>query len=258
MLRQFIKRAKTMLGFRRPRILICVPAQATPVERRAVYDTAMSVGARKVYMIAEPVAASLGAGLPIDEPGGSMVVDIGGGTADIAVLSGGSIVAARTLRCAGNAMDEAIIRYVRRTHHLLIGEANAERIKIEAGTAQVSGNGRASEVHIRGRDLRKGWAKSAVLTPKDIAEALSEPVEALADFAQRALEELPPDIVSDITRRGIHLTGGGALLDKLDHALTRRVGVKFHVQQNPMHCVVKGSAAVLAGLTERGHLLMRP
>jgi rod shape-determining protein MreB len=258
MLRQFIKRTKTMLGFRRPRILICVPAGATPVERRAVYDTAMSVGARKVYMIAEPVAASLGAGLPIDEPGGSMVVDIGGGTADIAVLSGGSIVAARTLRCAGNAMDEAIIRYVRRKHDLLIGEANAERIKIEAGTAYAGSNGRAAEVHIRGRDLRKGWAKSAVLTPKDIAEALAEPVAALADFAQRALEELPPDIVSDITRRGIHLTGGGALMDKLDLALTRRVGVKFHVQQNPMHCVVKGSAAVLAGLTERAHLLMRP
>lgn len=257
MLRQFIKRAKTMLGFRRPRILICVPAGATPVERRAVYDTAMSVGARKVYMIAEPVAASLGAGLPIDDPGGSMVVDIGGGTADIAVLSGGSIVAARTLRCAGNAMDEAIIRYVRRKHNLLIGEANAERIKIEAGTAQASANGRA-EVHIRGRDLRMGWAKSAVLTPRDIAEALTEPVEALADFVQRALEELPPDVVSDITRRGIHLTGGGALLDKLDLALTRRVGVKIHVQQNPMHCVVKGSAAVLAGLAERAHLLMRP
>jgi rod shape-determining protein MreB and related proteins len=257
MLRQFIKRAKTMLGFRRPRILICVPAGATPVERRAVYDTAMSVGARKVYMIAEPVAASLGAGLPIDDPGGSMVVEIGGGTADIAVLSGGSIVAARTLRCAGNAMDEAIIRYVRRKHNLLIGEANAERIKIEAGTAQAGANGRA-EVHIRGRDLRMGWAKSAVLTPRDIAEALTEPVEALADFVQRALEELPPDVVSDITRRGIHLTGGGALLDKLDLALTRRVGVKFHVQQNPMHCVVKGSAAVLAGLAERAHLLMRP
>jgi rod shape-determining protein MreB len=258
MLRQFIKRAKTMLGFRRPRILICVPAGATPVERRAVYDTAVSVGARKVYLIAEPVAASLGAGLPIDEPGGAMVVDIGGGTTDIAVLWGGVIVSARTLRCAGNAMDEAIIRYVRHEHHLLIGEANAERIKIEAGTAHVTTNGRAAEVHIRGRDLRKGWAKSAVLTPKDIAQALSGPIETMADFVQRALEELPPDVLSDITRRGIHLTGGGALLDKLDVALTRRVGVKFHVQQNPMHCVVKGSAAVLAGLAERAHLLMRP
>jgi rod shape-determining protein MreB len=258
MLRQFIKRTKTMLGFRRPRILICVPAGATPVERRAVYDTAVSVGARKVYLIAEPVAASLGAGLPIDEPGGAMVVDIGGGTTDIAVLWGGVIVSARTLRCAGNAMDEAIIRYVRHEHHLLIGEANAERIKIEAGTAQVTANGRAAEVHIRGRDLRKGWAKSAVLTPKDIAQALSDPIATMADFVQRALEDLPPDVLSDITRRSIHLTGGGALLDKLDVALTRRVGVKFHVQQNPMQCVVKGSAAVLAGLAERAHLLMRP
>jgi rod shape-determining protein MreB len=258
MLRQFIKRTKTMLGFRRPRILICVPAGATPVERRAVYDTAVSVGARKVHLIAEPVAASLGAGLPIGEPGGAMVVDIGGGTTDIAVLSGGAIVAARTLRCAGNAMDEAIIRYVRRKHQLLIGEANAERIKIEAGTAQVTANGRAAEVHIRGRDLRKGLAKSAVLTPKDLAEALSDPVDAIADFVQRALEELPPDVLSDIARRGIHLTGGGALLDKLDAALTRRVGVKFHVQQNPMHCVVKGSAAVLDRLMEHAHLLMRP
>jgi rod shape-determining protein MreB len=258
MLRQFIKRTKSMLGFRRPRILICVPAGATPVERRAVYDTAVSLGARKVYLIAEPVAASLGAGLPIGEAGGAMVVDIGGGTTDIAVLSGGIIISARTLRCAGHAMDEAIVRYVRRTHQLLIGEASAERIKVEAGTAQASVNGRAAEVHIRGRDLRKGLAKSVVLTPKDVAEALSEPIETIADFVQRALEELPPDVLSDITRRGINLTGGGALLDKIDVALTRRVGVKFHVQRNPMQCVVKGSAAVLAGLSEHAHLLMRP
>jgi rod shape-determining protein MreB len=258
MLRQFIKRTKTMLGFRRPRILICVPAQATPVERRAVYDTAVSLGARKVYLIAEPVAASLGAGLPIGEPGGAMVLDIGGGTSDIAVLSSGVIVSARTLRVAGNAMDEAIIRYVRRQHQLAIGEGNAERIKIEVGAALAMANGRSAEVHIRGRDLRQGNAKSAVMRAKDVAEALGEPVDALADFAQRALEDLPPDILSDIARRGVHLTGGGALLDKLDVALTRRVGVKFHVQQNPMHCVVKGSASVLAGLPDYEHLLMRP
>jgi rod shape-determining protein MreB len=258
MLRQFIKRTKTLLGFRRPRILICVPAGATPVERRAVYDTAMSLGARKVFLLAEPVAASLGAGLPIDEAGGAMVVDIGGGTTDVAVLSGGLVVSARTLRCAGNAMDEAIVRYVRRRHQLLIGEANAERIKVEAGTAQAGLNGRAAEVHIRGRDLRKGLAKSVVLTPKDIAEALAEPIDTIADFVQRALEELPPDVLSDITRRAIHLTGGGAMLDKIDAALTRRVGVKFQVQRNPMHCVVKGSAAVLAGIGAHAHLLMRP
>ena len=258
MLRQFIKRTKTMSGFRRPRILICVPAGATPVERRAVYDTAISVGARKVFLIAEPVAASLGAGLPIEEPGGAMVLDIGGGTSDIAVLSGGIIVSARTLRCAGNAIDDAIIRYVRRAHQLLVGEANAERIKIEAGTAEAGANGRAAEVHLRGRDLRKGTAKSVVLAPEDLAEALREPVETIADFVQRALEELPPDVLSDITRRGIHLTGGGALLTNLDRALSRRVGVKFHVQRNPMHCVIRGSAVVLEALDEHAHLLMRP
>jgi rod shape-determining protein MreB len=155
-------------------------------------------------------------------------------------------------------MDDAIIRYVRREHQLLIGEADAERIKIEAGTAQIMPNGRTAEVHIRGRDLRKGWAKTAVLTPQNLAEALSDPVDTIADFVQRALEELPPDVLSDIARRGIHLTGGGALLDKLDLALTRRVGIKFHVQRNPMHCVVKGSAAVLDSLMEHAHLLMRP
>lgn len=258
MLRQFIRRTKSTFGFRRPRILICVPAGATPVERRAVYDTAVSVGARKVYLIAEPVAASVGAGLPVSGRDGAMVLDIGGGTADIAVLSGGIIVAARTLRVAGNAFDAAIIRYVRRRHHLLIGEANAERIKVEAGTALAAVNGRAVQVHLRGRDLQLGTAKSAVLTPGDIADALAEPVEAMADFVERALEDLPPDILSDIAHHGIHMTGGGALLHNLDAALTRRVGVRFHVQRNPMHCVVKGSAAVLAGLDAHAHLLMRP
>jgi rod shape-determining protein MreB len=258
MLRQFIKRSKSMLRFRRPRILICVPAAATPVERRAVHDTAASLGARKVYLIAEPVAASLGAGLPIGEAGGAMVLDIGGGTSDIAVISGSVIIAARTLRCAGNAFDDAIIRYVRREHQLLIGEANAERIKVEAGTADARPNGRAAEVHLRGRDLRMGRPKSVVLSPKDIAEALREPVESLADFVQRSFEELPPDVLSDIMHRGVHMTGGGSLLKNLDRALSRRVGVKFHVQRNPMQCVVKGSAAVLARLDAHAHLLMRP
>ena len=159
MLRQFIERAKTMLGFRRPRILICVPAGATPVERRAVYETAVSAGARKVYLIEEPVAASLGAGLPIDGPPAFMVVDIGGGTTDIAVLSKGNVVQARSLRVAGNAMDEAIMRYVRRQHGLVIGEGNAERIKIEAGTALAQPNGRQVEIHIKGRDLQPGPAQ---------------------------------------------------------------------------------------------------
>jgi rod shape-determining protein MreB and related proteins len=258
MLRQFIKRAKSMLGFRRPRILICVPAGATPVERRAVYETAVSAGARRVYMIEEPVAASLGAGLAIDEPSGTMVVDIGGGTTDIAVLSLGGVVQARSLRCAGNAMDEAIIRYVRRRHQLLIGEMNAERIKIEAGTAVAQPNGRDTEIHIRGRDLRQGRPKSIVLGPHDIAEALEEPIEEIAEFTQRALEDLPPEVSTDICERGINLTGGGALLDKLDIELERRVGVRFRVPENPMQCVVKGTMLVLEQLSAREHLLIRP
>ena len=258
MLRQFIRRAKTMFGFRRPRILICVPAGATPVERRAVYETAVSAGARRVFLIEEPVAASLGAGLPVDDPTGSMVVDIGGGTTDIAVLSLGGVVQARSLRVAGNSMDEAIIRYVRRKHQLLIGEANAERIKIEAGTAMALPNGRHTEIHIRGRDLRQGRPKSAVLGPHDIAEALEDPIEELAEFIQRALEELPPEVSADICERGIHLTGGGALLDRLDQELTRRVGVPFTVPETPMHCVIKGSALILETLKQREHLLIKP
>ena len=258
MLRQFIKRAKSMLGFRRPRILICVPAGATPVERRAVYETAVSAGARRVFLIEEPVAASLGAGLTIDEPAASMVVDIGGGTTDIAVLSLGDVVQARSLRCAGNTMDEAIIRYVRKKHQLVIGPANAERIKVEAGTAVLQPNGRSAEIRIRGRDLRQGKPKTAILGPHDIAEALEGTIEEIAEFVQRAIEDLPPEVSTDVCDRGISLSGGGAMLDKLDVELERRVGVKFIVPENPMHCVVKGTALVLQSLSEREHLLIRP
>jgi rod shape-determining protein MreB and related proteins len=258
MLRQFIRRAKTTMRFRRPRILICVPAGATPVERRAVYETAMSAGASKVYLVEEPVAAAIGAKLPVDEPAGSMVVDIGGGTTDVAVLSLGGVVQARSLRIAGNAFDEAIIRYVRRKHQLLIGESNAERIKIEAGSASMEHEDKLTEVHIRGRDLRQGKPKSAVLGPHDIAEALNDAVDDLSDFIQRCIEELPPEVTADIFERGIYLTGGGALLDRLDQELSRRVGAKFVVPDNPMHCVILGTASILANLNQREHLLIKP
>jgi rod shape-determining protein MreB len=256
MLRQFISRAKTMLGFRRPRILICVPAGATPVERRAVYETAVSAGARKVYLIEEPVAASLGAGLPIDGPSAFMVVDIGGGTTDIAVLSRGQVVQARSLRVAGNAMDEAIMRHVRRRHGLVIGEGNAERIKIEAGTVLVQPNGRQIEIHIKGRDLHKGHMKSVVLGRQELAEALAAPVEEMAEFIERALQDLPPAIAEEIASSEVVLTGGGALLEQLDVALSQRVGARFVVPSTPMHCVIKGTAAVLEALPERQHLLI--
>ncbi|MEQ1669514.1 MAG: rod shape-determining protein [Hyphomicrobium sp.] len=258
MLRQFIKRTKSMLGFVRPRILICVPAGATPVERRAVYETAVSAGARKVFMIEEPVAAAIGCGLPVDDPVGSMVVDLGGGTTDIAVLSLGGVVQARSLRCAGNAMDEAIIRYVRRNHQLLIGEPNAERIKIEAGSASRTINGEAAEIFIRGRDLRMGKPKTVVLGPQDIAEALEGPIVEIAEFIQRAVEDLPPDISSDILERGIYLSGGGAKLAKFDEEIERRTGIKCHVPEKPQNCVIEGSALVLQSLKQREHLLIKP
>ncbi|MEQ8826055.1 MAG: rod shape-determining protein [Filomicrobium sp.] len=258
MLRQFIKRAKSKFGFLRPRILICVPASATPVERRAVYETAVSSGSRRVFLVEEPVAAAIGAGMPVDEPLGSMVIDIGGGTTDIAILSLGGVLQARSLRCAGNAFDEAIIRYIRRRHQLLIGEANAERIKIDAGSAIVGADSRDIDIHIRGRDLRQGRPKSIVLTPSDIAEALDGPIDLMADFIQRSLEDLPPDISADICERGIYLTGGGALIDGLDKELERRIGVKFTVPERPMHCVIRGSATILEQLDKRQHLLLTP
>jgi rod shape-determining protein MreB len=256
MLRQFIRRAKTMLGFRRPRILICVPAGATPVERRAVYETARSAGARRVYIIEEPVAAALGAGLPVDGPSAFMVVDIGGGTTDVAVLAEGNVVQARSLKVAGNAMDEAIMRYVRRKHHLVIGEANAERIKIEAGTALAQPNGRQVEIHIKGRDLRQGKPKEVVLTPVDLAEALALPVTEMAEFICRALEDLPPQVAAEVVAQPILLTGGVAQLDRLDAALQHHIGAAFAVPETPMHCVIRGSAAVLESLELREHLLI--
>ncbi|MCL4765862.1 MAG: rod shape-determining protein [Hyphomicrobiaceae bacterium] len=256
MLRQFIRRARSVLGLRRPRILISVPAGATPVERRAVTETARYAGARAVQLIAEPVAALLGAGVPVEEAAGAMVVDIGGGTTDIAIVSFGELVAARSLRCAGNAMDEAIMRYVRRRHHLVIGEASAERIKIEAGTAAALANGLHADIHIRGRDLRRGRLKSVVLGPPHVAEALEGPIEEIAEFARRALEDVPAEIAAGICERGIELTGGGALLDRLDHELGRRLGVGFTLAPDPMRCVIKGTAMVLEGTAGSDHLLM--
>ena len=258
MLRQFIKRAKSMLGFRRPRIVISVPAGATPVERRAVYETAVSAGARQVFMLEEAVAAAIGVGLPVDEPTGSMVVDIGGGTTDIAVLSLGGVVQTRSIRIAGNAMDEAIIRHVRRRHHLLIGESNAERIKIAAGTAVMDPDENGPEIHISGRDLRMGRPKSAVLHPIDVAEALADPIDDLAEFIQRSLEDLPPEISTDIVERGIYLSGGGALLKRLDEVLERRIGIKFQVPAAPLHSVITGTAMMMRNLKEREHLLIKP
>lgn len=258
MLRQFIRRTKSMMGFRRPRILISVPAGATPVERRAVYETALNAGSRRVSLIEEPVAAAIGAGLPIDDTRSIMVVDIGGGTTDIAVLSRGEVVQARSLRVAGNAFDAAISKYVRKKHQLLIGEANAEKIKIGAGTASAKPNGRDAEIHLRGRDIYQGRMKSIVLSPSDVAAALEDPIDDISEFIQRALEDLRAEASSDICEGGIHLTGGSALLHGLDTELERLVGVPFKLSTDPLQSVVQGTARVLEETHTYEHLLIQP
>lgn len=257
MLRQFLKRTKSMLGFRRPRVLVCVPAGATPVERRAVYETVEQVGARKIYLVEEPVAAAIGAGLPIEMNAAFLVVDIGGGTTDIAVLANGAVMQSRSLKCAGNAMDEAIVRYVRREHRLIVGEANAEKIKIAAGTADTKGK-RAAKIRLKGRDLDTGEEKTVALSARDVAVALAGPVEEIADFIERAIGDLPADLATDVTARGILLSGGGGQLHGLDRELERRLEIAVEVSPTPMHCVVKGAAAILADLTHHRQLLTGP
>ncbi len=256
MLRSFIARAKSKFGFRRPRILICVPAAATPVERRAVYETARAAGARRVYLVEEPVAAAIGAGNEIDKEDVTMILDIGGGTSDIAVLSNGEIVHTASLKVAGNAFDEAIRRYVRRAHQLSIGLVSAERIKIEAGAAGARANGRVAEAHIRGRDVVQRRMKSAVLRPHDVGAALEGPIANMAELVRRALEDLSDELRSGINKRGVVLTGGGALLHGLDTELTRQLGIPFSVAPNPMQCVVGGTAVILATLGEYEQLLV--
>jgi rod shape-determining protein MreB len=256
MLRTFITRAKSSFGFRRPRILICVPAAATPVERRAVYETARAAGARRVYLVEEPVAAAIGAGIEIDKEDATMILDIGGGTSDIAVLSKGEIVHTASLKIAGNAFDEAIRRYVRRAHQLAISLASAERIKIEAGAAGARANGRVAEAHIKGRDVVRRRMKSIVLRPHDVGTALEGPIANMAELVRRALEDLSDDVRAEIGRRGVMMTGGGAQLHGLDTELTRLLGIPFAVAPNPMQCVVGGTAVILATLGEREQLLV--
>jgi rod shape-determining protein MreB len=258
MIKHFIRRAQGRRRFGSPRIMICVPASATPVERRAVYEAALVAGARRVYVIEEPVAAALGANLPISEPRGSMIVDIGGGTTDIAVLSLGGVIYSHSLRTAGHAMDEAIIDYIRTRHRLLIGRASAEAIKKEAGTAINKVNGTHVAVHIKGRDLQRGFPTEIKLQTHDIAEALSPPLQLIIDGIQRALNDIPPELAGDICESGVYLTGGGALLDRLDARLSNETGIKFKVAEDPLRCVVRGSGIALERLDTLGDLLIKP
>jgi len=250
MIEHFIKKVHNRRSFVHPQVVICVPSGATAVERRAIHDSAARAGARKVYLIREPMAAALGAGLPIHEPSGSMIVDIGGGTTEVAVLSLDGIVYDRSVRVGGDKMDDAIIQYVRRTTNLLLGEMSAEQVKKEIGSAQMPDDGEGMTVQIKGRDLMNGVPREIRVTEAMIAEALSEPVEQIVEAVKIALEATPPELAADIVDKGIMLTGGGALLRNLDTELRNRTGLPVSLADDPLTCVVRGSGIVVENLAK--------
>ena len=248
MIGHFIRKVSNRNRFARPEVVICVPSGATAVERRAIHQSAHQAGANRVHLIMEPMAAALGAGLPIHEPSGSMVVDIGGGTTEVAVLSLDGIVYSRSVRVGGDKMDDAIIQYVRRTTNLLIGEKTAERVKKEIGSATMPDDNEGLTVKIKGRDLMNGVPREIQITEAMIAESLTEPVEQIVEAVKNALEATPPELAADIVERGIMLTGGGALLRNLDVELRNRTGLPVSIADDPLSCVVKGSGMVVENL----------
>jgi rod shape-determining protein MreB len=245
MIKHFIHKVHNRRSFTSPQIIICVPSGSTAVERRAIQDSAESAGARRVFLIEEPMAAAIGAGLPVTEPTGSMVVDIGGGTTEVAVLSLGGIVYSRSVRIGGDKMDEAIIAYIRRHHNLLIGEASAERIKKEIGSAQCDSVGDGRVIQIKGRDLLNGVPKEVTITERQIAESLSEPVSTILEAVKVALENTAPELCADIVDKGIVLTGGGALLTNLDKVLRQATGLPVSIADDALSCVALGTGRAL-------------
>ena len=248
MIKHFIRKVHNRRSFASPQMVICVPSGSTAVERRAIQESAESAGARKVALIEEPMAAAIGAGLPVTEPTGSMVVDIGGGTTEVAVISLGGIVYARSVRVGGDKMDEAIINYIRRTHNLLIGESTAERIKKEIGSACPPEDGEGRLMEIKGRDLMNGVPKELVISERQVAEALAEPVGAIIDAVKGALEHTAPELAADIVDRGIVMTGGGSLLSNLDYVLRYATGLAVTVADDPLSCVALGTGQALENM----------
>jgi rod shape-determining protein MreB len=243
MLRYFIQKVHNRKTLVRPRIVICVPSGITQVEKRAVKESAESAGAREVYLIEEPMAAAIGAGLPITEASGNMIVDIGGGTTEVAVISLAGIVYAKSVRVGGDKMDEAIVQYLKRKYNLLIGERTAEQIKIEIGSAYPE-----EEVHtmeVKGRDLVSGIPKTLGINSTEIRDALSETVNAIVEAVRIALERTPPELAADIVDKGIVLAGGGANLRNLDALLRDETGLPVVIAEDPLSCVVLGSGKVL-------------
>jgi rod shape-determining protein MreB len=251
MLQHFIKKAHGSRYFRpSPRVLVCVPYGSTQVERRAIRESAEGAGARKVYLVEEPMAAAIGAGMPVHEARGSMVLDIGGGTSEVAVISLNGIVYASSVRIGGDRFDDAIINYVRRNYGILIGEATAERIKKDIGSAYPGDEVR--EISVKGRNLSEGVPRSFSLNSNEILEALQEPLQGIVGAVKAALEQTPPELGADVAERGIVLTGGGALLRNIDKLLMEETGLPVVVADDPLTCVARGGGRVLELMDEQG------
>ncbi len=242
MIKHFIKKVHKKKAFASPRVVICVPTGSTPVERKAIKDSALAAGARKVHLIEEPIAAAIGAGLPVSEATGSMVVDIGGGTTEIAVLSLGGVVYAESMRVAGDAMDTGIINYMRKQFNLLVGEASAEKIKKEIGTAIPTSN---NTYLMKGRDIRSGTPKEIALKEEDTAEALRPVLNQVLAGIKSALENTPPELSADLVDMGLVLTGGGALLKNIDKLISKETGLPVQIAEDPISCVVLGTGKAL-------------
>ncbi|MEZ5814964.1 MAG: rod shape-determining protein [Alphaproteobacteria bacterium] len=245
MIKYFIRKVHNRRSFVSPKMVICVPSGSTAVEQRAIIESAESAGARRVELIEEPMAAAIGAGLPVTEPSGSMVVDIGGGTTEVAVISLGGIVYAKSVRVGGDKMDEAIIAYIRRVHNLLIGESTSERIKKEIGSACPPADGEGRKIEIRGRDLMNGVPKEVVVTERQVSEALAEPVGQIIEGVKVALEHTAPELAADIVDKGIVMTGGGSLLTNLDFVLRHATGLAVTLADDPLSCVALGTGHAL-------------
>lgn len=243
MLKYFISRANQGHGFLKPRVIVCVPSGVTEVEKRAVEEATLNAGVKEVFIIEEPMAAAIGANLPVEEPTGSMVVDIGGGTSEVAVISLGGIVTSKSLRIAGDDFDEAIINYIKKKFNLMAGERTAEKLKIDIGSAYETKEDAYEEVS--GRDLMTGLPKNIRVSTTDIVNALREPVEQLIFAIKSTLEQTPPELAADIMDRGITLTGGGALLRGLDRHIIEQTGMPVNIAENPLDCVALGAGAVL-------------
>ena len=240
-LKHFIRRAIKSSSFSRPRVVVCIPSGVTEVERRAVEDAARQAGAKEVELIEEPMAAAIGAGLPVAEPTGSMVVDIGGGTAEVAIISLGDIVTSCSVRVAGDKFDESIISYVKKKYNLLIGERTAEDIKIKIGSAYPTEDMENASMEIKGRNLVDGLPKNVTIHADEVRDALADPLMTIVDAIKSTLEKTPPELSADVIDHGIMLTGGGALLRGLDLLVAQETGMPVHVAERPLDCVVDGT-----------------